>query len=209
MTAVARDRVSVVPLPQLAATMQQPVLFVGESGQSSCDLLAAVTRISFSTLGRAAAGLRHSRAPGIMPSCKAPRPFPPTPSTSLPYLSRSLLLCSRHIRRRIAGVFGDFYLVEGRPGVGRETWRGKVFASRTSCPTFRIFSSNDSRANFCRISGFIALAVSVYGMGGCLPILFCRGWPAGEVVRCAPCPSAAPHLRQWQRCVRRGKRSRA
>jgi len=59
----------------------------------------------------------------------------------------------------MADVSGEFYLAEGGAGAGWETRRGKVFASRTSCPTFRIFSSNDSRASFCRISGFIALAV--------------------------------------------------
>src|ERR1019366_3750299 len=51
---------------------------------------------------------------------------------------------------------------EVRFGACREARRGKVFSSRTSCPTLRIFSSNGSLASFCRISGFIALAVSVY-----------------------------------------------
>src|ERR1019366_4624340 len=44
---------------------------------------------------------------------------------------------------------------EVRFGACREARRGKVFASWTSCPTLRIFSSNGSRASFCRISGFI------------------------------------------------------
>jgi hypothetical protein len=35
-------------------------------------------------------------------------------------------------------------------------------ASRMSCPTFRIFSANGSRASFCRIPRFIILAASTY-----------------------------------------------
>ena len=31
-----------------------------------------------------------------------------------------------------------------------------------SCPTFRIFSSNNSRASFCLISSFVELATSIY-----------------------------------------------
>src|ERR1035437_5708254 len=71
-----------------------------------------------------------------------------------------------------ADVFGELHRAsafaqasadkEVRFGACREARRGTVFASRTSCPTLRIFSSNGSRASFCRISGFIALAVSVY-----------------------------------------------
>ncbi len=87
MAAVARERVPVIRRPQPAATMQRPVRFVGVSGQGSCDSLAAETMRRFSTFGRAAAGLRHSRAPGIMPSRKPPRPLPRTRSTSLPCLS--------------------------------------------------------------------------------------------------------------------------
>ena len=94
-------------------------------------------------------------------------------------------------RASFAGVPADKAV---RVRLDRGARRGKVFASRTSCPTFRIFSSNDSRASFCRISGFISLAASTYAVAECFPALFCRGRPAGKVVRCAPCPSAVRRL---------------
>ena len=108
---------------------------------------------------------------------------------------------------RLGGVFGRligrYHLTDSRAAVGRKERRGKAFASRMSCPTLRIFSSNDSRASFCRISGFIVLAVLPYAVAGYFPALFCRGWPAGAIVQYAPCPFAAPRWRRSPRCVRR------
>jgi hypothetical protein len=61
---------------------------------------------------------------------------------------------------------------EARAGLDREARRGKVFASRMSWPTLRIFSANGSRASFCRISGFIMLAVSIYAVAGFFQLCF-------------------------------------
>jgi hypothetical protein len=68
--------------------------------------------------------------------------------------------------------FDGFHLPDGCAEVGRAVRRGNVFASRMSCPTFRIFSANGSRASFCRISSFISLAASAYAIAGLFPTAF-------------------------------------
>ena len=57
----------------------------------------------------------------------------------------------------------NIHLAGGRVGAGRRPRRGKLFASRMSWPTFRIFSSNGSRASFCRISSFITHTNNRFG----------------------------------------------
>jgi hypothetical protein len=61
------------------------------------------------------------------------------------------------------------HFVEEDAGVVLAARRGKVFASRMSWATFRIFSANGSRASFCRISNFIIWAISTYAVGEFLP----------------------------------------
>ena len=85
-----------------------------------------------------------------------------------------------------------------RAGPVRVARRGKVFASRMSCATFRIFSANGSRASLFRSSSFMVLAVSTYNATGCFPALSCRGRPAGAVVRCEPCLSRGRRWRRWR-----------
>lgn len=93
------------------------------------------------------------------------------------------------------GVFanglGVFHLPCGCAWVSRGR-RGKVFASRMSCATLRIFSAKGSRASFWRISGFITLAASVYAVAARSPNTFCRGRPVAVVARCGPCPWPVP-----------------
>ena len=83
----------------------------------------------------------------------------------------------------------DIYWMESRPA-GRQVRRGKVSASRMSCPTFRIVSANGWRANSCRI--FTFMAALICDVGKYVPILFCRGRPGGAFVRCVPCPWRGP-----------------